>query len=118
MFRLIKTKLNKSCPVPTGNVSGELLKFKRRNLGRTVEEYYAEKNVDYIIVNDQVYSLNDTAQAQSGLKRFSKSAKGGYLRVRRKCHGTIYSTTVAIRFDSIKPSKKYYDDVVFNKIFP
>ena len=118
IFRSIKTLLNKSCPVPTGNVSGELLKFKRRGLKQAVEEYYAEKNVDYIIINDQAYSLNDAAQAQSGLKRFKDSAKGGYLRVRRKCHGTTYSTTVAIRFDSIKSSKKYYDDDVFNKIFP
>ena len=118
IFNSIKAKLNKSCRVPTGNVSGELLKFKRRGLGQAVEEYYAEKNVDYIVINDQTYSLNDAAQAQSGLKRFKDSAIGGYLRVRRKCHGKSYSTTVAIRFVSIKPSKKYYDDDVFNKIFP
>tara|TARA_R110002074_G_scaffold334270_2_gene504624 strand:+ start:5623 stop:6669 length:1047 start_codon:yes stop_codon:yes gene_type:complete len=118
LFQSIKAVLNKSCRVPTGNVSGELLKIGRRGLGRLVEEYYAEKNVDYIIVNDQTYSLNETAATQSGLKRFKDSAKEGYIRVRRKCHGKSYSTTVAIRFNSVRPSKKYYEDIVFDKIFP
>jgi hypothetical protein len=82
------------------------------------EDYYKEKQVDYIIINDAAYATTPAAQTKSGLPRFSQEAKDGYIRIRRKCHGKSYSTTAAIKFGSIGASTNYYEDVIFNRMFP
>lgn len=86
-----------------------------RKLGEIVEDYYREKGVDYIIVKDSVYST--TGDSSQSIPRFKDSAIGGYIRIRRKCHGKKYSTTAALKFDKIKPSPKIYEEGTFEKIF-
>jgi len=126
LFKVLVPEINKSCPVPSGDQSGELLKIGSRqnpfnfpkSLGEVTEDYYKEKQVDYIIINDAAYATTPAAQTKSGLPRFSQEVKDGYIRIRRKCHGKSYSTTAAIKFGSIGSSTNYYEDVIFNRTFP
>lgn len=122
VFKMLEEEINKSCPVVKGNKSGELLKIypeQVSDLNRVpeiIEDYYREKNVDYIIVEDMVYS---TGRSPSKLKRFKDAVPEGkgYVRIRRKCHGKSYSTTAALRVSQISPSNRIYEKAAFEEIF-
>ena len=122
VFKMLEDEINKTCPQPTGDKSGELLKIypeQVSNLDRVpeiIEDYYKEKDVDYIIVDDMVYS---TGRVPSKLPRFKDAVPEGkgFVRIRRKCHGKSYSTTAALRISHLTPTGHIYDEKVFEEIF-
>jgi hypothetical protein len=122
IFKMLEEEINKSCPVPKDGESSELLKIYPEQVSglskvaEIIEDYYKEKNVDYIIVKDMVYS---TGRSPSKLKRFKDAVPEGkgYVRIRRKCHGKSYSTTAALRISQISPSNRIYEEAVFEEIF-
>ena len=120
VFKLIKDQINKSCSTTYDpQKSGDLLSVDMGNLGEIVEKYYQEKGVDFIIVNDMLYSSSDKgAKIVPGAKRFKDAATNGYVRIRVKCHGKSYSTTGALKFKAIEPSILYYDSTPMNQMFP
>ena len=114
-FELIKEDLNKNCSsCYNPNASKELIKTNVSNLSTIAEDYYKEKAVDYIIVNDVIYT---TRKEIHNIKNFKTSASSGYVRTRVKNHGRgKYSTTSALKFRSFEESENYVD--VLEKLFP
>ena len=118
IFKQIESDINTKCSVDYDpQKSGELVTLTIDNIPALVEQYYAEKGTDYIIVNDMTYPITPEAASKTGLPRFKDAAKDGFIRIRVKCHGKSYSTTAAIKFKNIAASKKYYDENVFRSIF-
>jgi len=119
LFNDVRRQIDSICPVQYDpQKSGDLARVGVTDLAERVENYYQEKGVDYIVVNDMIYVSSDQVTMPPGVLRFKEAAKGGYVRARVKCHGKHYSTTVAMKFTGIKPSAKYYDPKVFNTLFP
>ena len=114
-FELIKEDLNKNCSsCYNPNASKELRKTNVSNLSTIAEDYYKEKAVDYIIVNDVIYTTRNEIH---NIKSFKTSVSSGYVRTRVKNHGRgKYSTTSALRFRSFEKSENYVD--VLEKLFP
>ncbi len=101
LFKRIKRRLGSICNYDPQK-SGDLMNIPLNGVGGLIERYYEEKRVDYIIVKDDIYAANEAAAQRSGLPRFKDSvSKRGYVRVRVKCHGKSYSTTVGIKIDPL-----------------
>ena len=114
-FELIKKDLNENCSsCYNPNASAELRKTNISNLSTIAEDYYKEKSVDYVIVEDMIYS---TRNKTDSVKSFKTSASSGYVRTRVKNHGRgKYSTTSALKFRAFEKSANYID--VLEELFP
>ena len=90
------------------------------NIGQLATDYYLEKNVDFLVINDMLYAMSPDAQGMDipGVKILEQAATSGVVRARIKCHGKTYSATGALKITKIEPSVKFNEPSVFNALFP
>ena len=90
------------------------------NIGQLATDYYLEKNVDFLVINDMLYAMSPDAQGMDipGVKILEQAATSGVVRARIKCHGKTYSATGALKITKIEPSVKFSEPSVFNALFP
>lgn len=121
IFNVIEGQINSVCSASSYDPesSGDLINIAVEDLGERVERYYTEKDNVFIVYNDMIYTISDDAQARLPTAlRFKDAVKGGFVRVRVKCHGKSYSTTAAAKFNSIKKSISITADQIVDILFP
>ena len=94
---------------PAKDKSKEIMRKPVENIGTLIGDYYRNKGVSYIIVNDKIYSLNDN--------QFDNSVTAGDVRFRVKNHGRHFSYTVALKPTIIGDAPNFLDKNTLDNLF-
>jgi len=90
------------------------------DIGQLATNYYLEKSVDFLVINDMLYAMSPRAQKMNipGVKTLVEAATSGVVRARIKCHGKTYSATGALKITKIESSVKFNEPDIFSALFP
>lgn len=95
---------------PSRDKSMDIARVPVDNIGTLIGDYYRNKNVQYAIVNDMIYSLDN--------KELDNNIKAGDVRFRVKNHGKHFSYMVSLKPKILNTGANFLDPQVLNKIFP
>ena len=106
--------------LPALDKSKEIMRKSVENIGTLIGDYYRDKGVSYIIVNDKIYSLihpDPNAPEKDNKPEFDSSVTAGDVRFRVKNHGGGFSYTVALKPTAIGDAPNFLDKNTLDNLF-